>query len=66
MNYNEGKCRVQHLGKNNPRHQYKLGTALLESSEGERDLRILVDSWMTMSQHCAPVAKKAGGILRCI
>lgn len=43
LKYNEGKCRVLHQGKNNPRHQHKLGTALLESSEGERDL----GSWWT-------------------
>uniref|UniRef100_A0A8B9E1L1 Reverse transcriptase domain-containing protein n=1 Tax=Anser cygnoides TaxID=8845 RepID=A0A8B9E1L1_ANSCY len=66
MKYNEGKCRVLHLGKNNPRHQYKLRTALLESNEGERDLGVLVDSKMTMSQHSALVARKASGILGCI
>jgi len=58
---NEGKCRVLHLGKNNPRHQYKLGTAFMESSEGEKDLGVLVDRRMTVSQHCALVAKKANG-----
>uniref|UniRef100_A0A8B9ZS82 Reverse transcriptase domain-containing protein n=1 Tax=Anas zonorhyncha TaxID=75864 RepID=A0A8B9ZS82_9AVES len=63
MIYNKDKCRVLHLGKNNSRHQYKLGTAWLESSKGERDL---VDSRMTVSQHCALVAKKADGILGCI
>ena len=53
-------------GKNNSSYRYKLGTDLLESSVGERDLGVLVDSGMTMSQHCALVAKKANGILGCI
>lgn len=66
MKYNEGKCRALHRGKNNPRHQDKLGTALLESSKGGRDVGVLAESWLTMSQHCALVAKKANGILGCI
>jgi len=57
------KCRVLHLGKNNPRYQYRLGTDLLESNGGERDLGVLVDSRMTMSKHYAVVAKKANDIL---
>ncbi|OWK63912.1 hypothetical protein RLOC_00011866 [Lonchura striata] len=44
----------------------RFGTVWLDSVQTERDLRVLVDSRLNMSQQCALMAKKANGILACI
>lgn len=58
MRFSKGKCGVLHLGRNNYMHQYWLEADLLERSSVEKDVDILVDNRLTVSQQCATVAKK--------
>lgn len=42
--------RVLHLRKNNPMHQHRLGADLLESSSVEKDVGVVVDTKLPVSQ----------------
>uniref|UniRef100_A0A8D2ILK3 Reverse transcriptase domain-containing protein n=1 Tax=Varanus komodoensis TaxID=61221 RepID=A0A8D2ILK3_VARKO len=66
MAFNVDKCKVLHLGHRNRCHKYRLGDKWLESSTCERDLGVLLDCRLNMSQQCDAVVKKANATLGCI
>ncbi|KAJ7423506.1 rna-directed dna polymerase from mobile element jockey-like [Pitangus sulphuratus] len=66
LKFNKDKCRILHLGNNNPMDQYRLGADLLESSSVDKDLGVMVSNRLSMSQQRVFVAKMVSGILESI
>uniref|UniRef100_A0A803TCK4 Reverse transcriptase domain-containing protein n=1 Tax=Anolis carolinensis TaxID=28377 RepID=A0A803TCK4_ANOCA len=67
MKFNRDRCKILHFGRKNGMQRYKMGDdAWLDSSTCEKDLGVLVDNKLNMSQQCDAAAKKANRILACI
>lgn len=60
MKINKRKCKVLHLGKNNPMHLCRLGTLQRRTSG------VLEDIKLAMSYQCSLTAKTNSNILSCI
>ena len=63
MNFNESKCTVLHIGKNNPKHTYTLNGIALQATDCEKDVGIHIHSNLKPSNHCTVVAGRARNIL---
>ena len=63
LKFNETKCKAMHVGRNNPRNDYKIGSVLLEKVSEERDLGVHLSDNLKPSLQCFEAAKKASSAL---
>ena len=63
FNTNDHKCKVMHVGKNNPCNEYYLGEIPLPSVTSEKDLGVLVNNTLTWNEHITSSVQKANSVI---
>jgi len=63
MPFNVNKCKVMHIGKNNPRAEYQMDGHRLATTEMERDVGVQITPSMKWSEHCGKAAATATRVL---
>ena len=61
--FNGKKCKAMHFGANNPRRKYQMKNHVLEVTDQEKDLGVMVDPSLKFHVHTSTATKKANQIL---
>ena len=69
MKFNSQKCKILHIGKNNPQHKYYMndgdGARELDITIAEKDLGIIIDPNLSFDTHINDVVKNVIDCLKC-
>ena len=63
MTFNVDKCKVMHLGRNNPQSKYHMNNKVLQIIHEEKDLGVLISDDLKWSNHCVQAYTKANRVL---
>jgi hypothetical protein len=63
MSFNVQKCKVMHVGRNNPNHDYFMNGMKLAEVEEEKDVGIIVHKSLKPTRQCEKAAATATGVL---
>ncbi|KAF4798766.1 hypothetical protein TURU_062332 [Turdus rufiventris] len=66
LKFKKAKCKVLHLSQGNPKHKYRLDREWIETRSGEKDLGVLVEENLNVTQKYMITVWKANCILGCI
>lgn len=59
IKFNEEKCKVMHIGKSNPQFEYKMNGHILQETEIERDLGVIISKDLEWDHHIISATNKA-------
>ncbi len=63
MSFNLGKCKIMHVGVNNPGYDYYMRGTKLGTTQEERDIGVTITRNLKPSAHCNKAAGRAMAVL---
>ena len=63
MQFNLSKCKIMHVGRNNPEYKYTMGGVELQEVEEERDVGVIIHKSLKPSAQCSKAANTAMAVL---
>ena len=63
MAFQHKKCKVMHVGRNNPQNVYTMEGQQLESTEVERDIGVMMTNALKPSAQCAKALQTGQAVL---